>query len=1258
MTRLNSNVRLYNSQRIKIAYLSVSVRTPPNLLPFSKKPPSSVYIFSIDKETGGMYHGGFPNIDIFPNENAFFNFLKSMYAEIFDIEDLGTHLIGATVSGNQFIIVSVKEKEEVARIFNQPIYKITNVNYKYIPLWNTKQPTNTILQNFNICYNHFFCPTLDISSRFPYPKYTISNKAFCWNKRFLIPFEENHALNACIIVLQGAVFSMSKEYSSGFNIFYVVKRSAMFPGTRYNARGLNSTIDPANECECDLIFLEDNKYYAQSWRRGSPPVLWETEIKNLVMANHVVKENANNDTPMYFLDSIIQRFETEKICVISLLQKNGQEKRIDEVYSEGVETLSNVFPHVTLKYTNFDINALLKEKGIDNMVSEFYSLISNDINESNFTVVDSKTGDYHISNKDNHQKRQKTVFRFNCADSLDRTNVATFFYSLVLTAKFIMKSGCEEFKKPDFKGEIQLTHPIDSLNKKVIDFLGECFIISGNIISLMYTNTDAIKTHIIRHFMTPTKEGTKDSDKVVSVYRRFQNCIYDGTRQAIIEEWTSTMVKNSQFTLDEQHISLLSRIVYEKTSIVHQILESPIQKFTLLPKGDNIVVVMFPEPFLLCSISIFVVPNLLSSLCNITLTVDSDLDSHSLFFHNITLPLFSEYRTVSLVDTAIDGQDKDVKGVWVTYDIRKMAKLSNYYPIDPLCLQPTSFVSVKFSAFCKKMNLGNIRFRVKRPNNPRKCYYITGKPPFIQGKTAYEHLTEIYKNLDYRHQTLSELRSIELTRIEFGINDYYRNNYLVRLKRNPWVYDLRSYSLRKNKDLLCINCGEKANDYDKSPPFFIPDSMYPITCVKTDKLDESNKKSAIVLCKDCKTIFDEQMQIQLYILKNVSSKALIDVNEYVGFYSTTFSHYEGKPFELNHMAKVFLSTLLDADDKKLRKLLTGGDAEIEIVESSDQKIILCYPIGVCLDTITVNFMKPVPPDLFNMVLTIYDDEGLKKATLTSLDIKQVETVSTKNDNNNNNINEDQKDDSNSSSDDDEESDDSSDSNSRNNENANLPKSTYKFKISDIPPCVQSIKISFDKNPIAVERIKKENENDENAENSNYPDLDIILNSLYITGIFKYVSTRTTIIQSSPQLKLKFDQEEQIQESTEKSKKKKPKKKEEDEEGNALPRFSETRCKEWNPTFRTQEFRYKKKSILGYAIKPPQNRENRAHSLILGFFNNNKYISHESIIIPTEIDNDEIMYFPVSSRPSDFNSIIVFYLDRIGFVEPYKFMFFD
>ena len=67
-TKFHSNVRLYNSQRIKIAYLSVSVRAPPSLVPLSAKPPPSVYIFLIDKETGGIYHGGFPNIDIFPNE--------------------------------------------------------------------------------------------------------------------------------------------------------------------------------------------------------------------------------------------------------------------------------------------------------------------------------------------------------------------------------------------------------------------------------------------------------------------------------------------------------------------------------------------------------------------------------------------------------------------------------------------------------------------------------------------------------------------------------------------------------------------------------------------------------------------------------------------------------------------------------------------------------------------------------------------------------------------------------------------------------------------------------------------------------------------------------------------------------------------------------------------------------------------------------------------------------------------------------------
>lgn len=101
---------------------------------------------------------------------------------------------------------------------------------------------------------------------------------FCWNKRFLLPFIEYHCLSSCVVVLQGAVFSMSNDPTAIENIFYIIKRSANFPDTRYNARGLKTPIDPANECEAELIFLKDGRYYSQSWRRGSPPVFWQTQL--------------------------------------------------------------------------------------------------------------------------------------------------------------------------------------------------------------------------------------------------------------------------------------------------------------------------------------------------------------------------------------------------------------------------------------------------------------------------------------------------------------------------------------------------------------------------------------------------------------------------------------------------------------------------------------------------------------------------------------------------------------------------------------------------------------------------------------------------------------------------------------------------------------------------------------------------------------------------------------------------------------------
>lgn len=319
---MNTPVCLLNSSALQNAYLIVDTQLEST---------HQTIIFSIDKNTGGIYHAGIPNVDIFPSNEKAIQYLTNVYNLKIDsseknnsnqaiLENLGQNLIGATIHDNKLVILCVYQHEQITTLFEQPIYVIKDVSYTLLDL-NPKSifaPTNKphifynsyvqleksqkmMLRNdtflkFDIRENHFYSPTLDMNSPFPYKQHSITNGSFSWNKRFLIPFEDNNCLKACIIVFQGGVYNFTKENAS---ITYVIKRSSMFPGTRYNTRGLRVTsskkIEPANECECELIFSDGQYYYSQTWRRGSPPVLWKTD-QHFILSSNVLLENASKFT--------------------------------------------------------------------------------------------------------------------------------------------------------------------------------------------------------------------------------------------------------------------------------------------------------------------------------------------------------------------------------------------------------------------------------------------------------------------------------------------------------------------------------------------------------------------------------------------------------------------------------------------------------------------------------------------------------------------------------------------------------------------------------------------------------------------------------------------------------------------------------------------------------------------------------------------------------------------------------------------------
>lgn len=1025
-----SPVSLYDSPEFQTAYLIVTVDVPSiprwkinsssETVNFNQvRPTPKTWVFSIDKCTGGIYHAGIPFIDIFLSQETASDYLRNLFVEQKEavptasksnysqgtFQSLGKHLIGSTIYEDPetlksyLVILAVSQNEIAAELFNQPIYNITDISYTFIELRrhsplsiSPKSPAsftycqtydqflksgfpirNGSLFKFDLRQMHFYSPTLDLDSPFPYPLNVISNGSFCWNKRFLIPFEANNCLPSCVIILQGRVYSLEKETNTTEmknNIIYIAKRSSMYPGTRYNTRGLkitsSNTVEPANECECELIFTQTNSpyYYSQTWRRGSAPILWETQVEMKFNVKNVLKTQPTIKTSLYFNQHIIKRFGCHNLHVVSLLENdNPTERTFNQAYEEGLNELRDKWAEIplTVTFQPFDLNRELKDKdgNFEDVAHRIYTqkiihsdgtevTFADDVERSHFTIVDSVTGQFQNSDSQLHlddttstetfdltpensgyanldnqssndlssaasseqnlpdgeepkrkisfvdplnERRQGTVFRFNCVDSLDRTNVGTFFYALLVVSKFAHDENVIDFIEDE---KVDWKNPSKFLKKNIIDFLGAIFIESGNVISTLYAGTNAIKKRVIEHF---TSSGTgpviwnKFTDIFISLQRRYKNILTDPIRQDQIDDWTETHhITDPQFVIDPQHISFCSLFNDNTNELNHTVCQTNQKIFSLSSQSKEIIV-MFPEPLILYGISVMTLSRNIDENMTMSISFPSKTRNRRIFFSGMPFPIISP------------TSNKDSESfVWVTYDLRKIDKYSNLFPNDSDCMKPTAFVSISFNSETD-LTIGNIKFIVKRPksmlsirskgsfNKSAKRYHksnqyeLIGSPPIPPGKDLAGIRSDIYNQYAASIPgdslpTMDQLIPLMFQWIQAGFSDYNKFPIFIERNLNPWAFDLCSRMHSQSNKSICPFCNQNKtkwkemlallkqlkeenvgnNEILHQSTVYMENPEFPLFFIKTIKPD-INPEHATFLCPDCSHKFDEMLKL-------------------------------------------------------------------------------------------------------------------------------------------------------------------------------------------------------------------------------------------------------------------------------------------------------------------------------------------------------------------------------------------------------------
>ena len=754
------------------------------------------YVVTIDTSTGTPFYSGISNLDLFPDYPLAIDYLKNKFKSESKLS--GDGLIGIAQYENLSTVIIVDKSEIKAELPNGHFIRlIRHTTFLNIPIGPNSNKKSSF-EEFQLDNNHYFCDTYDLSRLFPstHPFYD-PDPTFVWNLGLMKPFVALGLRRCCITLLQGAAYTLrTKEFTET----YILRRSVVNPGTRYVARGLNDLGMPGNEIECELIFIRDNQFWTSSWRRGSPPIRWTTTINNIFSApKHKASEQFSEGTPEYF-QSLKERYGDISIKCVSLLHKGQSERDIYDKYEEAVRNLEkegvkDVF------YIQFDLNVQLHDEGINETLSDFTCHMKPPFILDGFT---------HGTLPNNVDSRQKGLNRFNCADSLDRTNLATFFFAMMVSSVWCSEQGIGLRKETPLT-PINNDLPNTILEQYIVDFLAKAFVESGNSVSFLYTNTPAIKTEGIKKFAP--KVISASNDTIMSVNRRMKNVIGDPQRQKIIELWTnppplkwfirlspdhifpfpSYLISENSSTSNNSNNSNTSNSNNAKNSeekneseLLGRYLISPYNGLYHLNR-TNEVDYMFPIPMSLFSIIMFLSPNKKERTPR-KLIVEGGMT----------------FKTTKIGEITIPSVEAPTRCRW------KLGR-PEIWGLDHPDILYIRFLRLIFVPY-ENIDVGNIKIEaqaIAEPmDNPQTIFCVK-----TQEEDNVERFKESFDQLLKPTMTFADVLQLEQVRLTLSINRKTFREIIVKNGANPWYVDSLSRISNANPN-ACIQCGnESASPY-------------------------------------------------------------------------------------------------------------------------------------------------------------------------------------------------------------------------------------------------------------------------------------------------------------------------------------------------------------------------------------------------------------------------------------------------------------
>ena len=344
-------------------------------------------------------------------------------------------------------------------------------------------------------------------------KYTINQ--YCWNYS-MAKYFDSEGMNEFIYPVINGFFGARdiSDYGEKNDLHFILigRKDDRRSGMRFLIRGADKSGMVANTVETEeiLIYKDDEgniNICSFIELRGSIPLLW-TQEPNLQLNPKIIPYDdfrANCDVFKMHIEELFENYGS--VCCVNLIDNKKDQKIIGDYYNGIVQNYkdANKDKEKLLYFVWFDFHVECKKMKYENIKKLFKKQSFHEcLNNYGFTHLkfrkESLEEDYQENKIDDFLidknlleiiQTQKGIFRSNCIDSLDRSNVVQSVIGRYFLFIILSKIGFSNVKPSDDDVFRKFQGSFESKFKLL-------WADHGDGISLAYSGTGALKSDFVR----------------------------------------------------------------------------------------------------------------------------------------------------------------------------------------------------------------------------------------------------------------------------------------------------------------------------------------------------------------------------------------------------------------------------------------------------------------------------------------------------------------------------------------------------------------------------------------------------------------------------------------------------------------------------------------------------------------------------------------------------------------------------------------